>query len=103
MILPRNGQDRLELAHAAAFGAAAGRIAFDEVQLALVDVAAGAVAELAGQAAAGEGAFAFADQLFLLAGGVAGLGGEHAFVDDRLGRLRILFEELGEILAEERC
>ena len=41
---------------------------------------AGAVAELAGQAAAGEGAFAFADQLLGLAGGFAGLGGEQAFV-----------------------
>ena len=96
-------QDRLELAQAAAFGAAAGRIAFDEVQLALVDIAAGAVAELAGEAAAGEGAFAFADQLLRLAGGVAGFGGEQALVADRFGRLRILFEELGEELAEEAC
>ena len=45
-------EDGLVLADAAAFGAAAGRIALDQVQLALVDVAAGAVAELAGQAAA---------------------------------------------------
>ena len=102
MILPRRGRMAWILAHAAAFGAAAGRITFDQVQLALVDVAAGAIAELAGQAAAGEGAFAFADQLFLLAGGVAGFGGEQAFVADRLGGLRILFEELGEELAERR-
>ena len=55
-------EDGLVLADAAAFGAAAGRIAFDQVQLALLDVAAGAVAELAGQAAAAQGALAFADQ-----------------------------------------
>ena len=42
-------QDGLELAQPAAFGAAAGRITFDQVQLALVHVAAEAVAELAGQ------------------------------------------------------
>jgi hypothetical protein len=47
-------QDRLVLAQPAPFGAAAGRIAFDQVQLALFDVLAGAVAQLAGQAAAGE-------------------------------------------------
>src|SRR4029079_14239834 len=41
-------KDGLVLARAAAFGAAAGRIAFHEVEFALVDVAAGAVAELAG-------------------------------------------------------
>ena len=100
--LAAQGEDGLVLAHAAAFGAAAGRVAFHEVELALVDVAAGAVAELAGQAAAGEGAFAFADELLLLAGGDAGLGGEEALVADRLGGLGVLFEELGEVLAEER-
>ena len=100
--LAAQGEDGLELAQAAAFGAAAGRIAFHEVQLALVDVAAGAVAELAGQAAAGEGALALADQLFLLAGGDAGLGGQQALVADRLGGLGILFEELAEELAEQR-
>ena len=55
-------QDGLILAQPAAFGAAAGRITLDQVQLALVDVAAGAVAQLAGQAAAGERAFALAEQ-----------------------------------------
>ena len=73
MILPRSGRIAWILAQAAALGAAAGRITFDQVQLALVDVAAGAVAELAGQAAAGEGAFAFADQLLLLCGRRRGL------------------------------
>ncbi len=95
------GEDGLVLADAAAFGAAAGRVAFHEVELALIDVAAGAVAELAGEAAAGERAFAFADQLFLLAGGDAGLGGQQAFVADCFGGLRILFEELVEVFAEE--
>ena len=96
------GEDRLILAHPATLGRAAGRITFDEVQFALVDVAAGAIAELAGQAAAGEGAFAIADQFFLLAGGDAGLGREQAFVDDRLRDLGILFEELAEVLADSR-
>ncbi len=79
-------QDRLILAQPAAFGAAAGRIALDQVQLALFDVAAGAVAELAGQAAAGEGALALADQLLRLAGRLAGLGGQQALLHDDLGR-----------------
>ena len=45
-------EDGLVVADAAAFGAAAGRIALDQVQFALIDLAAGAVAEFAGQAAA---------------------------------------------------
>ncbi len=94
-------KDRLELADAAALGGAAGRVTFYEVEFALVDVAAGAVAKLAGEAAAGEGAFAFADELLLLAGGDAGLGREQAFVADCFGGLRILFEKLVEVLAEE--
>ena len=98
--LAAQGEDGLELALPAALGGAAGRIAFDQEQLALVDVAAGAVAELAGQAAAGERALAFADELLLLAGGDAGLGGQQALADDRLGGLGVLFEEFAEVLAE---
>ena len=79
-------QDRLELAQAAAFGRAAGRVTFDEVQFALVDVFAGAVAELAGQAAAAEDAFAVADELLGLAGRFAGFGGEDALLDRSLWR-----------------
>ena len=100
MILPRSGRIAWNSRMPAALGAAAGRIAFDQVQLALVDVAAGAIAELAGQAAAGEGALALADQLLLLAGGFAGLGGQQALVADRLGRLGVFFEVLAEELAE---
>ena len=55
-------EDGLVLADASALGAAAGRIALDEIQLALLDVAAGAIAEFAGQAAAAHGALALADQ-----------------------------------------
>ena len=38
MILPRSGQDGLILADASAFGAAAGRIAFDQIQFAHIDL-----------------------------------------------------------------
>ena len=71
-------ENGLILADAAALGAAAGRIALDQIQFALVDFAAGAVAEFAGQSAAAERAFAFADQLPGLAGAFAGLGRQQA-------------------------
>src|SRR4029079_15558480 len=60
-----------------------------------------AVAELAGEAAAGEGAFAFANEFFLLAGGNASFGCKEAFVADALGSLGVLFEILVEVLAEQ--
>ena len=95
-------QDGLELAQAAAFGAAAGRVTFDQVQLALFDVAAGAVAELAGQAAAGEGAFAFADQIFLaLRAASRASAASRPLLTIALAVFGILFEELVEELAEE--
>ncbi len=101
--LAAKGEDRLVLAQAAAFGAAAGGIAFDQVQLALVDVAAGAVAELAGERAAEEHAFALAEQGLGLAGGFAGFGGEHAFLHDDLGGLGVLLEELARGNRRRRC
>ena len=51
-------QDGLGLVVAPALGAATGRVAFDQVDLGFFDVFAGAVVELAGQAAAVERAFA---------------------------------------------
>ena len=95
-------QDRLELAEAAPFGAAAGRIAFDQVQLALFHVLAEAIAELAGQRAAAQDAFAVAQHFLGLAGRFAGLGGEQPLFDDVLGRLGVLFQVLAEELAEGR-
>ena len=92
--LAAQGEDGLELAVAAALGAAAGRIALDEVQLAAIDDLAGAVAELAGQAAAGQGALALAEEGLGLAGRLAGLGRQHRLGDHLLGRLGMLFEVL---------
>ena len=60
--------------HAAALGAAPGRIALDQVEFALVDLAAGAIAEFAGQPAAAHGALPLADQGLGLSGRLAGLG-----------------------------
>ena len=100
--LAAQGEDGLVLADAAAFGAAAGRIALDQVQFARVDLAAGAVAELAGQAAAAQGALALADELPGLAGAFAGLGRQQALLHDDLGRLGILFQVLGQVVADGR-
>ena len=88
--------------HAAAFGAAAGGIALDQVQLAAFHVAAGAIAELAGQAAGGQGPLAFADQGAGLAGALAGLGRQQPLLHDDLGRLGVLFEEAAQEVAHRR-
>src|SRR5947207_1854670 len=61
--LAAQGKDGLEVAQPAALGRAAGRIALDEIQLAALDLAAQAIAKLAGQAAAGVQPFAFAGEL----------------------------------------
>ena len=100
--LAAQGEDRLEHPHAAPLGAAAGGIALDQVQLAAFHVAAGAIAELAGQAAAGEGPLAFADQGAGLAGALAGLGRQQPFLHDDLGGLGVLFEEAAQEVAHRR-
>ena len=64
------------------------------------DVAARAIAELAGQAAAGEGALAFAEQGLRLAGGFAGLGRQHRLLGDHAGRFGVLFEIVGQKIAD---
>ena len=69
-------EDRLEAAVAALLGGAAGGVALDDVELGQRGIAFGAVGELAGQAAAGEGALA--DGLAGLARGLAGAGGVEA-------------------------
>ena len=74
-------QDRLERAVAALLGRAAGRVALDEVQLALLGVALLALGELAGQARAVEGALA-AREVARLAGRLARARG----VEDLLRR-----------------
>ena len=95
-------KDGLVLAQPSAFGAAAGRITFDQVQLAAFDVAAGAVAQLAGQAAATEGALAFADHQAGLAGRFAGFGRQQTLVDDDLGDLGVFFQVAIQVIAHGR-
>ena len=80
-------EDGLELAVAALLGGAAGGLTLDQVELAAVGLALGAVGQLAGQAAAVERALA-AGQVAGLAGGFAGAGGVDGLVDDLLGDLR---------------
>ena len=98
--LAAQGEDGLELAVAAAFGAAAGRIALDEVQLAALDDLARAVAEFARQPAAGQDALAVAEEGLGLAGRLAGFGRQHGLGDHQLGRLGMLFQVLGQEVAD---
>ena len=98
--LAAQGEDGLELAVAAALGAAAGRIALDQVKFAALDDLARAVAELAGQPAAGQDALAVAQEGLGLAGRLAGLGRQHRLGDHQLGRLGMLLEVLGKEVAD---
>ena len=94
-------QDRLEPAVAALLGRSAGRLALDDVDLALRRVALLAVGQLAGQAAAVEGALA-AHQVAGLARGFARPGRVDRLADDPLGDGRVLFEELTELVVDDR-
>ena len=89
-------EDRLVLAVSSPLRRAAGRITLHEVQLAAGHVATGAVAELAGKPSSRERPLPLAEERLGLEGRRAGLGSEHALLDDRLGVLRILLEVLGE-------
>ncbi len=93
-------QDGLELAVAALLGGAAGGFTLDQVELAAVGLALGAVGELAGQAAAVERALA-AGEVAGFAGGFAGACGVDGLVDDLLGDLRVAVEEGAEPLVDE--
>ena len=97
--LAAEGEDGLVAAVAALFGGAAGGVALDDVELGVLRVAFGAVGEFAGQAAAGEGAFA--DGLAGLAGGLAGAGGVQGLVHDAFADLGVGLEILGEALVAE--
>ena len=77
-------QDGLDVGVAARVGRAAGRIAFDQIQLGERKFAAAAVAELFRQAARGELALA-ADHFAGFFGGLAGFGGAKALGGDQLG------------------
>ena len=94
-------QDGLEAAIASLLGRSAGRIAFDDVELAEGWIALLAVGQLAGQRAAVERALA-ADQIAGLAGGVAGPRGVDRLADDPLGDGRIFFEVGAELVVDDR-
>ena len=98
--LAAQGEDRLVLAVPAPLRRTAGRITLDEVQLAAGDIAAGAVAELARQTAAGKRPLSLPQERLGLEGRRPGLGGEHTLLDDRLGVLRVLLEVLGEAVTD---
>ena len=93
-------QDGLEAAIAALLGGAAGALTLDQIQFAAVGVALGAVGQLAGQAAAVQGALA-AGQVASLAGGLAGARGFNGLVDDALGDRRILLQEGAQALVDK--
>ena len=94
-------QDRLEPPIASLLRRAAGRFAFDDVDLALRRIALLAVGQLAGQAAAVERAFA-ADEIARLARRLARAGRIDGLADDPLGDGRVLFEELSELVVDDR-
>ena len=96
--LAAQGQNGLELAVAPLLGAAAGRVALDDVNLAHRRVFFLAVGQLAGQAHAVQHAFA-PRHVARLAGGFAGAGGLDDFADDDLGVGRALLQVVGQQLA----
>ena len=95
-------QDRLKFPAAATLGRAAGRITLHQVDLALLHVATGAVAEFAGQAAARKSAFSLPKQRLRLERRRPGLSCKHPLLRDRLGTLGIFLEVLGEKFSDCR-
>ena len=94
-------QDGLEPPVAALLGRAAGRFTLDDVDLALGGIALLAVGELAGQAAAVERALA-PDEIARLARRLARPRGVDGLADDALRDDRVLFEELAELVVDDR-
>ena len=95
------GEDGLEAAIAALFGGAAGGVALDEVEFGDLGIAFGAVGELAGETAAGEGALANGFAGF--AGGLAGASGVEGFIDDAFADGGVGLEVLGEAFVAQRA
>ena len=93
-------QDRLEAAVAPLLGRPAGRVALDDVELALRRVALLAVGELAGQRAAVERALA-PHQVARLAGRLARPGRVDRLRDDLPGDRRVLLEVGRELLVDD--
>ena len=86
---------------AALLGAAAGRVALDEVDLAERRVVERAVGQLAGQHRVLE-ARLLPDQVARLAGRLAGPGGAHGLLDDGPRHRRVLLEVAAEVLVHHR-
>ena len=96
--LASDREDRLEAAVAALLGATTCGVTLDDVELGEGGIALGAVGQLAGEPAPGEGALA--DGLAGLARGLAGTGGGEGFLDDLLGNGGILVEMIHEPLVD---
>src|SRR5882724_10414211 len=92
-------EDGLRLAVAALLGRAAGRIALDQEQLAVLRVALRAVGQLGGQALVV--APALARELPGFPGRLSRLRGAHALVDDLARGRRIFLEGLGQLLVHD--
>ena len=93
-------KDGLIFTFAALLGRTTGGVTLNNKQFGAGRVAAGAVGELAGQAAAFERAFA-AGEVARLAGRTAGAGCNHRFFDDQPGRGRGFFEVGPELFVDD--
>ena len=100
-ILPLIGRIAWKRAVAALLGRAAGRLAFDDVDLAQRGIALLAVGELAGQRAAVERALA-AHEIARLARRLARPRRVDGLRDDPLGDRRVLLEERAELVVDDR-
>ena len=98
--LAADRQDRLELPVAPLLGRAAGGITLDDVELGVGRVAVGAIGQLAGQAAAGERAFA--DGLARFARRLARARRQQALLDDLLRHRRVRVEVRHQPVVDDR-
>ena len=96
--LSADREDRLEAAVTALLGATTCRVTLDDVELGEGGIALGAVGQLAGESATGEGALA--DGLAGLARCLAGTCGGEGLLDDLLGDRRVLIEVIHEPLVD---
>ena len=94
-------EDRLRARVAAVLGRAAGGVALDDEQLALLGVTAGAVGQLAGETATAQEALAVAGEVAGLARGESGGGGVDGLADDDLALGRIALEPGGELVVDD--
>ena len=97
--LASDRQNSLKRTVAALLGRSACRISLDNEEFAVFGMAARTVGELAGQTSADERRLA---QHFLagIAGGIAGLGGNHDLLDNSFRLTRILFKIVAQSLAD---